>query len=256
MTKYRLSFWKSLPSAMIIALFLCLTIITPFRVFASGARLSWQNVGEINAQGDFTLGLSGEVPTSVSSFEFVITYDADQIEYMDYSFLIDGMNSGVDDSVPGAITFTADGGSLGEGAYDFANFNFKMKVAGDSSVTLARSFFTTVNGEEIPATMMLSHEVSLANLETTPTSTTAVTSSSSAGASSTSTKATVSSQTKAGETTVAKPESESSTTATSDKNEGSNLGVKLALLLGSLILIGLIFLILRLPRNNGRPRRR
>lgn len=237
---------------LILLLLFSFALITPAKVYAQEARLYWQNVTEMSPQGDFTLGLSGEVPTTVSAFEFVITYDAEQIEFLDYNFLISGMNSGIDDSVPGALTFTADGANLAEGSYDFANLNFKMKVAGESSVTLARSYFISGNGDEIPATMMLSQGVSLASLESPESSISTestVPSSSSTGESGATTSVS-SSSTSAGQTvSTSVTETSKKSSESEAEKKGSSAGLKFALILGSLVLVGLIYLILKLPRN-------
>lgn len=218
----------------------------PYLIHAQQAALDWQTVSEANAEGEFTLALSGNVPTTVVAFEFVITFDEKQVSFIESEVLPAGMKLGVEESSPGLIKLVAEGGNLSEGRYDFANVSFKMNNPGNAVITLARSTFRTADDEQLPATMMRSHKVSYtaqpsttaSSASTFPSTSTVVTTPSESNGSSTI-------QT---DTSVSTSASASSSSAEQPAGD-SGLSVKLALLLGSIVLIALIVLVLKLPKK-------
>ena len=237
---------------LLVLIFLISTFLQPNLIYAQQATLDWQTISEPNAEGQFTLALSGNVPTTVVAFEFVITFDENQVSFIDAEVLPAGMNLGVDESTPGLIKLVAEGGNLDEGRYDFTNASFKMKNPGDAVITLARSTFRTADDEQLPATMMRSHEVSYSPQPST-------TASSSSTVPSTSAVVTTPSESNGSSTIQTITSVSTSASATSSSAEqpagDSGLSVKLALLLGSIVLIALIILILKLPKGKSNKRR-
>lgn len=245
-------------TVMLFAVLLFLSIFTG-KLFAQQVRLDWQTVADVNPQGEFTLALAGDVPATVTAFEFVITYDSAQVSYSDYALQVAGMNATVNDDGAGTLTLRAEGDALAEGYYNFVNLSFRSLAAGNAAVTLARSSFVSTSGQTIPATMMLSHQIYYQGAEITVSETTTAASASTVASSA----STLVSQTAVTSTAVSSGNSPVSSmlTNTSQGNaeqeeSGSGSGLKIFLLLASVVVLALILLILKLQRDSGvrRPR--
>lgn len=225
---------------------------------AQQAVLSWQAEQTPDAEGVFTLLLSADLPTAVTDAQVVVTFDEAQVAYLDYELLVSGLESSIDTSEAGLLSLAASGATLDAGNVNLVKFRFKMKAAGSAEITLARSRFTSTNGERVPATMMLGQSVDYTPVETSAASsdTSSSTQASSEGktqnTNTSATKTQNSSQTQSADTSL----STESGAIGKDEETGSGLGTKLALLMGSLVLAGLIFLILKLSRNNSNSHRR